>query len=347
MDPKKLYLLYRNQLRHIRKFRMFVRALTSVVYSMALCWFVFCVFAPGVLGKGDTEETGNITQYILIGFVVFFPLHYILVKALMKLGRKETRVMAGVLHGMFPEASYKPEGKIDRRLLSESRFFNASFTAQETESATCYGTVEMPCGGYRMLIADIGITTGRASGMYRLPVANYVFTLYRLLLRPIFGARIESSMHSFRGMFGCCETDMPFRSGAVLLPDHLEDRMGYLARHIQKYNQHNKAKLMRLEDPEFERHFAVYAEDETEARRVLTPLMMRRITAVRRLSGRDLSLSFSGNRLFYAAATPDGFLRPGRKSLRDEKLLEQLYADVSLCRTILSELRIQPSIQKI
>ena len=31
------------------------------------------------------------------------------------------------------------------------------------------------------------------------------------------------------------------------------------------------AKFVHLEDPEFERHFAVYADDEVEARMVLTP----------------------------------------------------------------------------
>lgn len=152
--------------------------------------------------------------------------------------------------------------------------------------------------------------------------------------------RVDSSMHSFRGMFGYCETDLSFRSGVVLVPDHLENKIGYLAHHIQKFNQQNKAKFMQLEDPEFEHYFAVYAEDEVEARRILTPLMMQRITALRRLSDRDLLLSFSGNRLFYAASTPDGFLRPGRKSLQDAKLLKQLYADVSLCRTIVNELRL-------
>lgn len=340
MNPEKLHLEYRKQLRHIRKLRILVRMLTCIVYSMALCWFVFCIFGTAILGRGTAEENANITQYIMIGFAVFFPLHYLFVHALMNLGNQETKVMAGILHRMFPDSLYHPSGKINRKLVSESRFFNASFTSEETNSTTCYGTVELPCGNYRMMMADIGITTAGDSSLYRLPVLNYIFTLYRLLLRPLFGMRVDSSMHSFRGMFGYCETDLSFRSGVVLVPDHLENKIGYLAHHIQKFNQQNKAKFMQLEDPEFEHYFAVYAEDEVEARRILTPLMMQRITALRRLSDSDLLLSFSGNRLFYAASTPDGFLRPGRKSLQDAKLLKQLYADVSLCRTIVNELRL-------
>ncbi|MCS3227875.1 DUF3137 domain-containing protein [Parabacteroides distasonis] len=94
------------------------------------------------------------------------------------------------------------------------------------------------------------------------------------------------------------------------------------------------AKFVHLEDPEFERHFAVYADDEVEARMVLTPAMMRKLTALRKSFSRDLMLSFNGNMFYYASDTPDGFLRPGRKSLDDEHLLEQLYREVNFCLTV-------------
>ena len=89
-----------------------------------------------------------------------------------------------------------------------------------------------------------------------------------------------------------------------------------------------------MEAPESERHFAVYADDEVEARMVLTPAMLRKLTALRKSFSRDLMLSFNGNMFYYASDTPDGFLRPGRKSLDDEHLLEQLYREVNFCLTV-------------
>ena len=112
----------------------------------------------------------------------------------------------------------------------------------------------------------------------------------------------------------------------MLLPDHLENKIGYLAQTIQGMKEKYGAKFVHLEDPEFERHFAVYADDEVEARMVLTPAMMRKLTALRN--------SFNGNMFYYASDTPDGFLRPGRKSLDDEHLLEQLYREVNFCLTV-------------
>ena len=40
-------------------------------------------------------------------------------------------------------------------------------------------------------------------------------------------------MHSFRGMFGCCKLNRTFRGYVMLLPDHLENKIGYLAQTIQ------------------------------------------------------------------------------------------------------------------
>ena len=125
-------------------------------------------------------------------------------------------------------------------------------------------------------------------------------------------------MYSFRGMFGCCKLNRTFRGYVMLLPDHLENKIGYLAQTIQGMKEKYGAKFVHLEDPEFERHFAVYADDEVEARMVLTPAMMRKLTALRKSFSRDLMLSFNGNMFYYASDTPDGFLRPGRKSL-DER----------------------------
>ena len=83
---------------------------------------------------------------------------------------------------------------------------------------------------------------------------------------------------------------------------------------------------------------SINADDEVEARMILTPAMMRRMTALRKSFDRDLMLSFNGNMLYYASETPDGFLRPGRKSLDDEHLLEQLYREVNFCLRIDSEI---------
>lgn len=64
---------------------------------------------------------------------------------------------------------------------------------------------------------------------------------------------------------------------------------------------------MQLEDQEFENYFAVYADDEVEARMLLTPAMMRHMTALHQTFGCDIMLSFSRGTFYYAAVMPSGF----------------------------------------
>lgn len=200
--------------------------------------------------------------------------------------------------------------------------------------ATSYGRLEIPVGERTMQVCDVGITPLHGRDL----AANPLTMLYRSIVRPIFGARVESTMHTFRGMFGYCRTRREFRGYVLLLPDHLENRVGYLAQTVQRIRQKNGAKFVHLEDPEFESLFAVYADDEIEARMVLTPAMMRRMTELRRSFNRDLMISFRGDTLYFASETPDGFLRPGRKSLGDERLLEQFWREIDFCRTLESEM---------
>ena len=115
--------------------------------------------------------------------------------------------------------------------------------------------------------------------------------------------------------------------------------MGYLAQTVQGFRQKYGAKFVHLEDPEFEKLFVVYADDEVEARMILTPAMMRRLTELRKSFSRDLMLSFNGDMFYYASDTPDGFLRPGRKSLNNEHLLEQLYREIDFCQTVRAEMK--------
>lgn len=164
--------------------------------------------------------------------------------------------------------------------------------------------------------------------------------IYRFVLRPLFASRLDSSPHNFRGMFGWCKIDKRFKGNIIILPDHLEQKIGYLAKNIQGLKKRYSARLVQLEDQEFENYFAVYADDEVEARMLLTPAMMRHMTALRQTFGCDIMLSFSRGTFYYAAVMPSGFLCVRPSALNDGKLLEDIYNDISLSCKVAEELRL-------
>lgn len=331
IDFKALYQEMQRGLTHVNRLRRLVRYLICILYPVVLLWFVFCLFGGYLFDHSNYETSAAASQYIMIGFVVFCLLHYIFMKSLMALNQQETQVMNGIILKMFPSAQYTPSGSIDLKTIAGSRLFSTASASAASLNATGYGRVDIPMGDRCMSIADLGISSNSRNEP---STWNSFHILYQSLVRPIFGTRIESTMHSFRGMFGYCKTQREFKGYVMLLPDHLENKVGYLAQTIQRFKQKNGAKFVHLEDPEFENLFAVYADDEVEARMVLTPAMMRRMTELRKSFRRDLMLSFSGDTFYYASDTPDGFLRPGRKSLNNESLLEQLYREIDFCRTI-------------
>lgn len=336
IDFKALYQEMQRGLTHVNRLRRLVRYLICILYPVVLLWFVFCLFGGYLFDHSNYETSAAASQYIMIGFVVFCLLHYIFMKSLMALNQQETQVMNGIILKMFPSAQYTPSGSIDLKTIAGSRLFSTASASAASLNATGYGRVDIPMGDRCMSIADLGISSNSRNEP---STWNSFHILYQSLVRPIFGTRIESTMHSFRGMFGYCKTQREFKGYVMLLPDHLENKVGYLAQTIQRFKQKNGAKFVHLEDPEFENLFAVYADDEVEARMVLTPAMMRRMTELRKSFRRDLMLSFSGDTFYYASDTPDGFLRPGRKSLNNESLLEQLYREIDFCRTIETTLK--------
>ncbi len=325
----------RKELTRIGLLRKLVRCLICIVYPLALIWFGFCIFGGFLIDRSDYETSIVTGKYVLIGFAVFFVAHYAFMFSFNALNKQENKTMRNIIARLYPTAKYTPTGSADSRILAHSRLFGTPKANGNYINSTGYGCLDIPVGDRWMRLADVGVTSANRKDFSSM---NFMEVLYQYFVRPIFGARVESTMHSFRGMFGYCQLGRSFRGYVMLLPDHLENRIGYLAQIVQGIKQKHGAKFVHLEDPEFEKLFAVYADDEVEARMVLTPAMMRKLTELRKSFSRDLMLSFNGDMFYYASDTPDGFLRPGRKSLNDERLLEQLYREIDFCRTVNAEM---------
>ena len=326
----------RKDLMRISWLRKLVRCLICIIYPFALIWFGFCFFGRFLIDQSDYETSVVTGKYIMVGFAVFFVAHYLFMWSFKVLTKQENKVMENIIGSLFPMAKYNPIGSVNSRLLADSRLFATPDSSVNYVNSTGYGSLDIPIGDQWMRLADVGVTSANKKDFSAM---NFIEVLYQYFVRPIFGVRVESTMHDFRGMFGCCRLQRSFRGYVMLLPDHLENKIGYMAQTVQGLREKYGTKFVHLEDPEFEKFFIVYADDEVEARMILTPAMMRKLTELRKSFSRDLMLSFNGDMFYYASNTPDGFLRPGRKSLNDEHLLEQLYREIDFCRNVEQEMK--------
>ena len=113
----------------------------------------------------------------------------------------------------------------------------------------------------------------------------------------------------FRGTIVIADFNKEFHGETWVLPDTAQRFLGGFGQTLQSFDR-RRGELVKLEDPVFEQHFAVYASDQVEARYILSTSLMQRILDYRTRANRAISLSFVHNHLFLAIPASQDHLAP-------------------------------------
>lgn len=114
----------------------------------------------------------------------------------------------------------------------------------------------------------------------------------------------------FRGLFLVAEFNKHFKSKTIILPDHAEKAFGSLIGGWLQSINFSRDDLVRLDDPEFEKHFVVYGNNQIEARYILTHSMMKRILDFQKKISHPLFISFIHNHIHVGIATGKDLFEP-------------------------------------
>ena len=145
----------------------------------------------------------------------------------------------------------------------------------------------------------------------------------------------------FRGLLFVANYPKPFTGQTYVLPDSFGARPGDAGQHLQRLRGHfsGRGALVQLEDPEFERFYAVYSDDQITARRLLTPRMTERLSEFRKKHGENVYISFVNGNINVAIETrKDLFEPPLRKTLLDLNLYLEYFRDGHLLTGIVHDL---------
>ena len=115
--------------------------------------------------------------------------------------------------------------------------------------------------------------------------------------------------HVFQGLYFFADFHKHFLYDTYVLPDVAEAGFGFLGRKLQKWNM-NRPPLVQMEDTRFEKEFVVYSQDQTEARYILSSLMMENIMKLRKQVGRGVALSFVGSKVHITIPMHGKWLEP-------------------------------------
>ena len=100
----------------------------------------------------------------------------------------------------------------------------------------------------------------------------------------------------FKGILFIADFNKSFQSEVFVLPDTAEKLFGKWGQNLQALNK-SHGNLVKLEDPEFEKAFAIYGSDQVEARYLLSTSLMERILTFKKKTKSNIYLSFVDSRL--------------------------------------------------
>ena len=341
MDLQSLQKELTTSLNRAENYRRIIRVVKSPIYIVLFLWMLFVLSSPitlpyliksGMISL-DVNFQGMIVEYLIGTGVVIMVLSFFFSHAQRVFARIEHETIARIIHELFPLAKmHDTAQEIPNNLLKNSMLFNNMDHTNEV-AASVFASFELLSEKHLLHVTDMGIVHQRAG-------VSAMTGMYMELFRQIFKSRVEMAAYQFRGMFAWAELEKRIPGCIVIMPDHLENKLGYMAKHVQMLKNKNDIKLTLLEDVEFERLFAVYASDEVLARYILTPAMMANITELRLKYGRDMMISFNANRFYIAVTMPNGFLNLRGKAIKNNSIVEEIYNDINTTQSTLTQIKL-------
>ena len=117
----------------------------------------------------------------------------------------------------------------------------------------------------------------------------------------------------FRGLFFIADFNKQFMGITMVLPDTAERLFGGFGQSLQALGtklSFSNRELVKLEDPEFEQQFVVYATDQIEARYLLSMSLMRRLLDFRHKAGCEVRAAFVASQLYVALPLNENLFEP-------------------------------------
>jgi hypothetical protein len=148
----------------------------------------------------------------------------------------------------------------------------------------------------------------------------------------------------FKGLFFIGDFNKHFTCQTIVLPDTAENLFGSFGKLFQSWNV-LRGQLIKLEDPEFERCFVVYGDDQIQARYILSTSLMERIVEFKKKTGQRIYLSFVGSKVFVAISFTRNLFEPKLfRTLLDFGLIQEYFEDLQLAVGIVEDLNLNTRI---
>ena len=148
----------------------------------------------------------------------------------------------------------------------------------------------------------------------------------------------------FSGLFLIAEFNKYFKGEYLVLPDNYESTFGSLIGDALQKISPLKSQMIKMESPEFEKHFSVFGEDEIEARYLLSPALMERMVDFKSKIGKPVYFSFARSRLFIAISAEENLFEPSVMMPTDKSMIETWGKNIYFALSLVDDLSLNTRI---
>ncbi|MDR0533044.1 MAG: DUF3137 domain-containing protein [Verrucomicrobiales bacterium] len=142
----------------------------------------------------------------------------------------------------------------------------------------------------------------------------------------------------FQGLLFIADFNKNFSGHTYVRTDFAEKHLGNLGRFLQEHNL-SSDEVVQLENPEFEKAFAVYTNNQVEARYILTPAMMDNLLDLRQRCITETQYSFHDSSITVAIANSTLLFTPNFKCpATNNEQLEAIYNQLDFFLSIINDL---------
>jgi hypothetical protein len=192
-------------------------------------------------------------------------------------------VVREIVRAIDPEWSYDPNSCLSQNEYRQSDLFRRSYDRYK---------------GDDLISGKIEKTDFRCSELH---------TEYKEITTDSDGKRQERWVTIFKGLFFHSDFNKNILGKTYIEPDNAERLLGKFG---QKLQASSKGKLVKLENPEFEKIFAVFSTSQTEARYILTPAIMEALVNIYKQYKRKMYFSFIDSRVYCALSFSKDLFEP-------------------------------------
>ncbi len=247
-------------------------AVKNRVIKIGIIYSVITAFTGLFILK---QSNGQIDMFLFFCFAAF-TLGAILYKYLVK-GYKSTfkeKIIAPLIKELDANLEYLPQRYVDETYFTRSRLFTSR---PDRVSGNDY--IRGKIDGVSIQLSDF-----HAEKRHKNSKGNTSWTTM------------------FQGLFIVSEFNKNFKGQTVVLPDSAQSTFGDLVGNWLQSNNFTRNELVKMDNPEFEKEFVVYATDQIEARYILTHALMQKLLHYQMQSKHPLYASFVGGNIYLAIA---------------------------------------------